>query len=106
MTPVDRPWEGVGSQCLLCRRRAPGSLTACEAFPGAIPAEIRLNIHDHREPWIDPETGEPGDRGIPLRGSLLFAPRPDVAPEALANLYRYFARPRVPPPGEQEDGPP
>ncbi len=94
----DKPWEVVGPQCLLCRRRVPGSLDVCEAFPGSIPAAIRLNLHDHRRPWIDPATGEPGDEGVALAGSILFAPRPDVAPEALANLDRFFSRPR---PGEE-----
>lgn len=100
MTISERPWGGVGSQCMLCRRRVPGTLDVCEAFPGAIPEAIRLNLHDHREPWIDPDTGEPGDEGVPLAGSLLFEPRADAAPEALANLARYFSRPRI-----GEDGP-
>lgn len=89
------PGDLAPSQCLLCRRRPAGVVGVCEAFPGAVPEEIRLNLHDHRRPWIDPETGEPGDRGVALAGPILFAPRPDADPESLAALDRYFARPRT-----------
>lgn len=78
------------SQCSLCAQREPEDLFACAAFPGLIPAEIRENRHDHRKPWIDPETGEPGDRGIALAGSILFEPHADADPEALSTLYNYL----------------
>lgn len=82
----------VPSQCNLCRHRSTRTPYACAAFPGAIPSEIRLNRHDHRRPWLDPETGEPGDEGMPLVGSILFEPRDDAAPEALERLRAYFDR--------------
>jgi hypothetical protein len=91
-------WGGVAPQCMLCRRRPPDALDVCEAFPGAIPDEILENDHDHRRPWIDPETGGPGDEGMALAGSLLFEPRDDADPGALAALYQHLGRPRVPPP--------
>lgn len=48
-------------QCYRCKHRyeqskRPGRLT-CEAFPDGIPLEIRLNKHDHKEPY-------PGDNDI------------------------------------------
>lgn len=95
-------WDVAASQCMLCRHRPPNALAACAAFPGRIPDEIRFNDHDHRRPWIDPETGEPGDEGIALAGSILFEPRGDVAPAALARLYQDLERPR---PGDGEEGP-
>lgn len=95
MSLSERTMDVVGSQCLLCTRRVPGVLGVCEAFPSEIPVEIGLNIHDHRRPWVDPETGEPGDLGVAGGGSLLFKPRPEVAPQAIANLAAFFARPRV-----------
>ncbi len=78
------------SQCSLCARRDPDELFTCAAFPGLIPLEIRENRHDHREPWIDPDSGEPGDQGIPLAGSILFEPRDDADPGALQDLYDYL----------------
>ncbi len=35
------------------------------------------------DPWIDPETGEPGDEGVALTGSITFVPRPDLHPSAV-----------------------
>ena len=92
------PGDMVPSQCLVCRRLSKRSPLVCAAFPGLIPAEIRLNAHDHRKPWIDPESGEPGDQGMPLAGSILFEPRADAAPEALAAVAAYFDRPTQEPP--------
>lgn len=78
------------SQCSLCANRPRDVLFACAAFPGLIPEEIRLNHHDHRQPWIDPDTGEPGDGGIALAGSILFEPRDDADPGALKDLYDFL----------------
>jgi hypothetical protein len=66
---------------------------ACAAFPGSIPPEILYTDYDHRRPWIDPQTGEPGDRGAPLRGSITFTPRSGVTATALDQLYRHLDRP-------------
>lgn len=80
------------SQCAYCRHLGPGAVPICSAFPGAIPPAILANEADHRGPWIDPETGEPGDMGIPLERSITFEPRPGVKSEALATLYRHLDR--------------
>lgn len=85
----------IPSQCNLCKRRSTLSPFVCAAFPGTIPGEIRLNRHDHAQPWIDLETGEPGDQGIPLEGSILFEPKDDADPDALRSLRDYFNRPTI-----------
>lgn len=77
-------------QCLLCKWSAPGGI--CAAFPGGMPDEIRQNRFDHRKPWIDPETGETGDMGIPLERSITFEPDPNVDPQAIRILYRHLDR--------------
>lgn len=80
--------EMVLSQCAYCKHLSVmPNVNACAAFPGMIPAEFLRNESDHRRPWIDPRTGEPGDQGVPLAGSILFAPRPDVPADVLARLY-------------------
>lgn len=85
--PGDVAWP----QCALCAHMDAKSPTStCAAFPGRIPDEIRRNEVDHRKPWIDPETGEPGDMGIPLERSILFEPAPGVNPATLAALYRHL----------------
>jgi hypothetical protein len=97
MTPEKfdvKPGDFVASQCILCKHRPDGLVGVCAAFPGRIPDTIRVNVHDHRTPWIDPESGEPGDQGIALAGSILFEPRPDAPREALERLARHFARPK------------
>lgn len=76
------------SQCAYCKHLGDGDLPVCAAFPGLIPPEILANESDHRKPWIDPTTGEPGDMGIPLERSITFEPRPGLPAEALAPLYR------------------
>jgi hypothetical protein len=86
-------WDVTAPQCMLCKHRPPNVLFACAAFPGLIPEEIRRNDHDHRQPWIDPDTGQPGDEGIALAGSILFEPKDDAAPEALERLYADLRRP-------------
>jgi hypothetical protein len=93
--PVGSPKfaQGEGtvlSQCLLCSRLSPSSPGYCTAFPGGsgIPAEIRENLHDHRRPWIDPETGEPGDTGLAGDESIKFLARADVGVSAVATLFR------------------
>jgi hypothetical protein len=76
------------SQCLLCKHIGKGPHAVCSAFPGGqIPEEILLNEYDHRKPWIDPMTGQPGDEGVPLAGSILFSPKPDLPRVAVARLY-------------------
>lgn len=82
------PGDVALPQCGFCRHWADGSSGACAAFPGRIPDEIRLNAYDHRRPWIDPETGEPGDEGVALERSITFEPAEGVHPDALAALYR------------------
>ncbi len=87
-------WSGdemVLTQCAYCRHLAEdASVLQCAAFPSSIPADISANRHDHRKPWIDPETGEPGDRGMALKGSILFEPRPDVPEGVLDRLAKSF----------------
>jgi hypothetical protein len=86
------PGDVVVSQCAVCRRLAPGPAAVCSAFPGAIPAEILSNDVDHRKPYLDPSTGQPGDMGVPLTGSITFLPRADVDTRVLATLYRHLDR--------------
>ncbi len=76
---IDQASGFAPSQCMACRRRDPDSPVACEAFPGGIPARIRLNMHDHREEW-------PGD------GGLRFAPRDDVPEPTLRAIAGSIAR--------------
>ena len=78
------------TQCLLCRHLAEGEMPVCNAFPGQIPSEILNNSVDHRKPWIDPYTGEPGDKGIPLQHSITFEPREGINPVTLQVLYRHL----------------
>jgi hypothetical protein len=83
--------EFVLSQCAYCRhldRSSPAAI--CAAFPALIPAGILSNDQDHRKPWIDPATGEPGDLGTALAGSILFEPADAVRPEALDRLHRHL----------------
>lgn len=82
--------DAILSQCVYCEHWTRGS-TACKAFLSVIPAEILANQHDHREPWLDPSTGEPGDTGFDDAGSILFKPKPDVPPAALARLHAFIA---------------
>lgn len=82
----------IAGQCAYCRHLARGAAVACTAFPTAIPDAILQNRHDHRRPWIDPETGQPGDEGIPLDGSILFDPKPTVPGKVLERLYRLLDR--------------
>lgn len=84
------PGDVVLSQCAYCKHLADGPAAVCAAFPGAIPADILANETDHRKPWIDPDTGEPGDMGIPLERSIIFEPREGIHPAALAALYRHL----------------
>jgi hypothetical protein len=74
------------SQCMLCKRLDPDAPNAvCAAFPGQIPQEIMSNEVDHRKPWIDPETGLPGDQGIApvvVKGALAAPGRARRAPGA------------------------
>ena len=72
--------EAVLSQCMYCKHLAPGAAFACSAFPGSVPPEIVANEVDHREPWIDPTTGEPGDLGVPLTHSITFNRGPTCRP--------------------------
>jgi len=74
------------SQCAYCARLGEGPAAVCAAFPGSIPAEILSNDYDHRKPWIDPKTGQPGDQGVALAGSITFEPKPTVRREALKRL--------------------
>ena len=78
------------SQCLLCKHAVRGPEAVCSAFPGQIPPEILANEFDHRKPWIDQQTGQPGDRGIPLERSITFEVRDGVNPLTLTRLYRYL----------------
>jgi hypothetical protein len=78
----------VVSQCAYCRHLLPGPAAVCSAFPSSIPAEILANDFDHRQPWIDPATGQVGDQGVALKGSILFEPKPAVPEPALDALYR------------------
>jgi hypothetical protein len=78
------------SQCLLCHHAADGPDAICAAFPGQIPADILGNDVDHRKPWIDSETGQPGDTGIALHGSITFAAREGVNPITLGILYQHL----------------
>lgn len=88
------PGDLVASQCLLCKHRPRDLVGVCAAFPARIPEAIRVNAHDHRTHWIDPETGEPGDTGVAGEASITFEARPDVAVTALGRLAAHFARPR------------
>jgi hypothetical protein len=81
------------TQCVYCKYLVAGH--GCAAFPGGIPDEIFANEYDHRRPWIDPDTGEPGDEGVPLAGSILFEPRPDVPAAALKTLYLHLDQLKV-----------
>lgn len=90
-----KPGDFIPSQCILCRHRPKNLVGACAAFPGRIPEAIRINAVDHSRPWLDPETGKPGDQGIALAGSILFEPADDVAPEALESLRGFFNRPKL-----------
>jgi hypothetical protein len=58
------PGSAILSQCSYCRRRGADG-DRCEAFPGGIPDEIRLNDFDHHRPY-------PGD------GGMRFKPRSGV----------------------------
>jgi hypothetical protein len=78
----------VFGQCAYCRHLAAGPTAVCTAFPGQIPPEILQNHFDHRHPWIDHATGQPGDQGVALAGSILFEPKPSMKPQALEALYR------------------
>jgi hypothetical protein len=78
------------SQCVLCKHAAPGPAPVCAAFPGQIPAGILGNKVDHRQPWIDPATGEPGDEGMADAGSITFEPRPGINPTTLEVLYDHL----------------
>ena len=77
------------SQCMLCKQRVESALV-CKAFLSYIPDEIITNDFDHRKPWIDPETGEAGDQGFDLNGSILFEPREEINPVTLSVLYRHL----------------
>ena len=80
----DRMSWGAGqvvlSQCVYCeymgsRPEMAGALY-CRAYPsGGIPDGILLNDLDHRKPQLDD-------------GGVLFSPRADLAPGALAALYK------------------
>jgi hypothetical protein len=88
----DLSWgaETLLTQCLLCKHRAAGPHLVCAAFPNSIPPEIAANDFDHRQPWIDQSTGQPGDQGVPLKGSILFEPRAGINPVTLDVLYRHL----------------
>lgn len=77
------------SQCMLCKHRVAGA-RVCKAFLGHIPDEIADNEVDHRKPWIDPMTGEAGDQGFDLNGSILFEPGEGINPVTLSVLYRHL----------------
>lgn len=80
--------EGViVSQCAYCKHLSSDPSSAiCTAFPGQIPAEILANDYDHRQPWIDPRTGQPGDQGIALSGSITLEFRDDVTPDVRSRV--------------------
>lgn len=82
------PGEAVLPQCTLCRHVAAGGI--CSAFPAAIPPAILRNEADHRRPWADPQTGEPGDTGVAGVRSITFTPAPGVPPAALEALHRHL----------------
>jgi hypothetical protein len=82
--------DTVVTQCLLCKHTAKGPQPVCAAFPGSIPPKILSNDFDHRRPWIDPATGEPGDRGVPDKASILFEPEDGINSRSLAALYRHL----------------
>jgi hypothetical protein len=77
----------VASQCASCRHRSSGPIQACAAFPASIPDVFLSNAADHRKPWINPETGGPGDTGVSGDRSITFEPRDDVDPAYLQRLY-------------------
>lgn len=82
--------ETVLSQCVYCKHLSTGPNPACKAFPGAIPPEILANEFDHRKPWIDPDTGQPGDQGMDLTGSITFEFAAAITPTARAALTRFL----------------
>jgi hypothetical protein len=85
---VSKPGETIATQCAYCRHRGTlGYGNYCAAFPGSIPRIIIENRHDHRRTFYDPLSGEPADTGVAGAGSILFSPRDDVSPLALAPLY-------------------
>lgn len=84
------PGDVVLPQCTACRHFGGGTAPYCVAFPGGIPWTILRNQEDHRKPWIEPETGEPGDMGVALERSITFEPREDVHPEVLAAILRHL----------------
>jgi hypothetical protein len=94
----DRPWylpwragDPLPPQCLLCEHRDPGETgIACKAFTSQIPMAIQLNRFDHRKPWIDPDTGAPGDTGFSGERSITFRPLSGVYPHLLEALYRHL----------------
>jgi hypothetical protein len=89
---VWRAADVVLTQCLLCKHKIKSPIPVCSAFPGAIPAEILANEFDHRQPWIDPDSGEPGDQGVEMTGSILFEPKEGINPIALERLDKHFGK--------------
>jgi hypothetical protein len=93
-----RPWylpwrdgDPLPSQCLLCDHRDLGETGAfCRAFTSIIPLAIQLNRFDHRKPWIDPDTGQPGDTGVSGERSITFQPLSGVYAHLLKALYRHL----------------
>lgn len=86
----------IASQCSYCVHLARGGAAAgvpayCKAFPGGVPGPILRNERSHLAPWIDPATGEPGDRGVDLAGSIVFNPRPGTDPGQLERLRKLLA---------------
>lgn len=78
----------VVTQCAYCARLSRVTdMQVCQAFPGGIPDAILMNEADHRKPWPDPATGEPGDVGVSGYESLTFVPREGLAADTLALLY-------------------